>query len=65
MILKSFDEYRLNVRPDVSEWFANLNEASESHWIIFFDTSKVAKDKKMKSQLVDKLRSDFARFQNR
>ncbi|KAL3093187.1 hypothetical protein niasHT_022637 [Heterodera trifolii] len=61
----NFEEYRLTVRPEISEWFATLNEAKENHWAILFDSSKVSKDKKAKSQLMDKLKSDFSRFQNR
>uniref|UniRef100_A0A914I676 Uncharacterized protein n=1 Tax=Globodera rostochiensis TaxID=31243 RepID=A0A914I676_GLORO len=43
----NFDEYRLSVRPEISE------------------CAKVSKDKKAKNLLMDKLKSDFSRFQNR
>jgi hypothetical protein len=52
------------VRPEISEWFATLNEANCQNWLIIFDSSR-AKDKKSRTLTVDKLKADFTRFQNR
>uniref|UniRef100_A0A914KVU2 TRAPPC10/Trs130 N-terminal domain-containing protein n=1 Tax=Meloidogyne incognita TaxID=6306 RepID=A0A914KVU2_MELIC len=61
---KNFEEYRISVRPEISEWFSDLTEANCQSWLIIFDSSRV-KDKKNRSQINDKLKNDFAKFQNR
>ncbi|KAI1731178.1 trafficking protein particle complex subunit 10, TRAPPC10 domain-containing protein [Ditylenchus destructor] len=57
----SYEDYRHNARPMVSDWFARLNDAENPNWIIVFDSSR-AKDKKVRSSISEKIRSDFARF---
>ncbi|KAE9552305.1 hypothetical protein FO519_004491 [Halicephalobus sp. NKZ332] len=62
--VSSVEEYRLNVRHRVSEWFGQLNKAQNSHWMIIFDSSK-AKEKKNRGSILEKLKSDFAKHQEK
>ncbi|CAJ0930319.1 unnamed protein product, partial [Mesorhabditis belari] len=60
----SVDEYRTSIRHNISEWFATLANKSDSQWLIVIDTTR-AKEKKNRSQLIDKLKSDFSKHQQR
>jgi len=62
--VSSVEEYRLNIRHKVSEWFGLLNKAQNSHWLIIFDSSK-AKEKKNRGSILEKLKSDFAKYQEK
>lgn len=56
----SAEEYRNNIRHTVSEWFAGLSSRPELQWLIVVDTTR-AKEKKNRSNLMDKIRSDFSK----
>uniref|UniRef100_A0A7E4V0Q6 Foie-gras_1 domain-containing protein n=1 Tax=Panagrellus redivivus TaxID=6233 RepID=A0A7E4V0Q6_PANRE len=58
------EEYRLNVRHRVSDWFGQLNKAGNTHWLIIFDSTK-AKEKKNRGSVIEKLKSDFAKHQDK
>lgn len=60
----SADDYRQNVRHNVSDWFAKLNQKSDVQWIIVVNTNR-AKDRKTKQSIMEKIRTDFAKFTNR
>eukprot|EP00081_Caenorhabditis_elegans_P012245 NP_490915.4 TRansport Protein Particle [Caenorhabditis elegans] len=60
----SADDYRANVRHNVSDWFAKLNSKSDVQWIIVINTNR-AKDRKTKNSIVEKIKSDFAKYPNR
>ncbi|ULU09654.1 hypothetical protein L3Y34_014206 [Caenorhabditis briggsae] len=60
----SADDYRQNVRHNVSDWFAKLNSKSDVQWIIVINTNR-AKDRKTKQSIMEKIKTDFAKFTNR
>ncbi|EFO84814.1 hypothetical protein CRE_03722 [Caenorhabditis remanei] len=60
----SADDYRQNVRHNVSDWFAKLNSKSDVQWIIVINTNR-AKDRKTKSAIMEKIKTDFAKFSSR
>uniref|UniRef100_A0A914D6H6 Spindle pole body component n=1 Tax=Acrobeloides nanus TaxID=290746 RepID=A0A914D6H6_9BILA len=47
-----------------SEWFATLNAIENSQWFIIFDSGR-AKEKKNRGHVMEKIKSDFARFLDR
>jgi hypothetical protein len=60
---QTYEEYRQN-RSQVSEWFARLCEAGNQNWLIILDSSK-AKERKARSSMVDKVRTDFPKFSSK
>ncbi|VDM92760.1 unnamed protein product, partial [Onchocerca ochengi] len=57
-------EYRSEYRNEVSEWFATLSKTEGAEWLIVFDSLK-AREKKCRGALIERIKSDFARFTNR
>uniref|UniRef100_A0A1I7UE69 Trafficking protein particle complex subunit 10 n=1 Tax=Caenorhabditis tropicalis TaxID=1561998 RepID=A0A1I7UE69_9PELO len=60
----SADDYRQNVRHNVSDWFAKLNSKSDIQWIIVINTNR-AKDRKTKAAIMEKIKADFGKYTNR
>ncbi|GMT00841.1 hypothetical protein PENTCL1PPCAC_23015 [Pristionchus entomophagus] len=60
----SADEYRNNIRHTVSEWFSGLSSRPELQWIIVIDTTR-AKEKKNRSNLMDKIKTDFSKHHHK
>ncbi|EGT34118.1 hypothetical protein CAEBREN_06612 [Caenorhabditis brenneri] len=60
----SADDYRQNVRHNVSDWFAKLNSKSDIQWIIVVNTNR-AKDRKTKAAIMEKIKADFAKYTSR
>uniref|UniRef100_A0A1I8ATF2 Foie-gras_1 domain-containing protein n=1 Tax=Steinernema glaseri TaxID=37863 RepID=A0A1I8ATF2_9BILA len=58
------DEYRANVRHEVSEWFAALNLVDFTQWLIVFDSTK-SKENKTRGQVLERIKSDFSKYINR
>ncbi|KAH7728646.1 Protein Y71G12A.2 b [Aphelenchoides avenae] len=59
----SVESYRQSVRHEVSDWFSTVNK-DDTQWMIIFDSSR-AKEKKNRGHLLEKIKSDFARFLHR
>ncbi|KAM3722041.1 Trafficking protein particle complex subunit [Dirofilaria immitis] len=57
-------EYRNECRNEISEWFAILNKIEGAEWLIVFDSLK-AREKKNRGALMERIKSDFAKFTNR
>ncbi|CAI2321327.1 unnamed protein product [Caenorhabditis sp. 36 PRJEB53466] len=57
----SADDYRANVRHNVSDWFAKLNSKPDVQWIIVINTTR-AKDRKTKTAIMEKIKTDFAKY---
>uniref|UniRef100_A0AC34QRM1 Uncharacterized protein n=1 Tax=Panagrolaimus sp. JU765 TaxID=591449 RepID=A0AC34QRM1_9BILA len=62
--VSSVDEYRSQIRHRISEWFGQLNKAQNLHWLIVFDSTK-AREKKNRGSVLEKLKSDFAKYQDK
>ncbi|KAK0427663.1 hypothetical protein QR680_010351 [Steinernema hermaphroditum] len=58
------DEYRSNIRHEVSEWFANLNLVDFTQWLIVFDSTR-SKENKTRGQVLERIKSDFSKHINR
>ncbi|CAI5438356.1 unnamed protein product [Caenorhabditis angaria] len=58
------DDYRSNVRHNVSDWFAKVNTKPDVQWMILINTSR-AKDKKTRTLLLEKIKSDFSKFHSK
>ncbi|KAL3997638.1 Trafficking protein particle complex subunit 10 TRAPPC10 family protein [Acanthocheilonema viteae] len=57
-------EYRNEYRNEISEWFATLNKIEGAEWLIVFDSLK-AREQKNRGALIERIKSDFAKFTNR
>ncbi|EJW78816.1 hypothetical protein WUBG_10276, partial [Wuchereria bancrofti] len=57
-------EYRNECRNEISEWFATLNRMEGAEWLIVFDSLK-AREQKNRGALMERIKSDFAKFTNR
>uniref|UniRef100_A0A914WL58 TRAPPC10/Trs130 N-terminal domain-containing protein n=1 Tax=Plectus sambesii TaxID=2011161 RepID=A0A914WL58_9BILA len=55
------EEYRSSVRSDVVEWFASMRDAGCADWLIIVDSSR-ARDNKTRAPLIERLKSDFAKY---
>uniref|UniRef100_A0AC35GE89 Trafficking protein particle complex subunit 10 n=1 Tax=Panagrolaimus sp. PS1159 TaxID=55785 RepID=A0AC35GE89_9BILA len=62
--VSSADEYRTQIRHRISEWFGMLNKAGNSQWLIIFDSTK-AKEKKNRGSVMEKIKSDFSKHQEK
>uniref|UniRef100_A0A914YU82 TRAPPC10/Trs130 N-terminal domain-containing protein n=1 Tax=Panagrolaimus superbus TaxID=310955 RepID=A0A914YU82_9BILA len=62
--VSSPDEYRTQIRHRISEWFGMLNKAANSQWLIIFDSTK-AKEKKNRGSVLEKIKSDFSKHQEK
>ncbi|VDN02633.1 unnamed protein product [Thelazia callipaeda] len=58
------EEYRSEYRNDLGEWFAILNKIEGAEWLITFHSSK-AREKKNRGAVIERIKSDFAKFSNR
>ncbi|EFO28054.2 hypothetical protein LOAG_00426 [Loa loa] len=57
-------EYRNECRNEISEWFATLSKIEGAEWLIVFDSLK-AREQKNRGALIERIKSDFAKFTNR
>ncbi|CAG9534849.1 unnamed protein product [Cercopithifilaria johnstoni] len=57
-------EYRNEYRNEISEWFATLSKIEGAEWLIVFDSVK-AREHKNRGALIERIKSDFAKFTNR
>uniref|UniRef100_A0A0R3RIZ3 Trafficking protein particle complex subunit 10 n=1 Tax=Elaeophora elaphi TaxID=1147741 RepID=A0A0R3RIZ3_9BILA len=60
----SVPEYRNEFRNEISEWFATVSKMEGAEWLIVFDSLK-AREQKNRGALIERIKSDFAKFTNR
>ncbi|TKR60005.1 hypothetical protein L596_029601 [Steinernema carpocapsae] len=61
---ETVDDYRANVRHEVSEWFSTVNQVDFTQWIIVFDSTK-SKENKTRGQVLERIKSDFSKYISR
>lgn len=64
MLFQTVAEYRSEYRNVMSEWFATLNKIEGAEWLIVLDSSK-AREQKNRGAVIERIKSDFAKFTNR
>uniref|UniRef100_A0A915PL93 TRAPPC10/Trs130 N-terminal domain-containing protein n=1 Tax=Setaria digitata TaxID=48799 RepID=A0A915PL93_9BILA len=57
-------EYRNEYKNEVSEWFTVLSKIEGTEWLIVFDSLE-AREKRNRGALIERIKSDFAKFTNR
>lgn len=63
-IFQTVEEYKNKLRYDIVDWFAQLSKAQNNNWLIIYDSTK-AREKKNRGSVLEKLKSDFAKYQEK